>query len=191
MIYLLAQIDTLPESFPETCTTFMPPERTRKMMGYSRIQDRKLCAAAYVLLIYALKKEKLFTRLPLFAYGPCNKPGLSNYPDLHFNISHCEGVVVCALSQTPVGIDIEKVMPYDDELARYICNPVEYQWINAISGQNALRLTEMWTRKESGVKCLGTGIDCHPATMESGQSRVMHAKIKNDLYIISIRKCSK
>ncbi len=161
------------------------------MMCYSRIQDRKLCAAAYVLLIYALRKEKLFTGLPLFTYGPCKKPILSNYPEIHFNISHCEGAVVCALSNTPVGIDIEKVMPYDDDMARYICNPIEYQWINTIPGQEALRLTEMWTRKESGVKCPGTGIDCHPSAMESGHSRVIHAKAKNDLYIISIRQCSK
>lgn len=191
MIYLLAHVDNLPESFPDTCATFMPAERTRQMMCYSRTQDRKLCAAAYVLLVYALKKEKLFTGLPLFTYGPCNKPSLSNYPGIHFNISHCEGTVVCALSNTPVGIDIEKAIPYDDDLARYICNANEYQWINAVPGKEPLRLTEMWTRKESGVKCPGTGIDRHPASMESGYSRVIHAKTENDLYIIGIRQCNK
>ncbi|MBV6455625.1 MAG: hypothetical protein LMBGKNDO_00501 [Bacteroidales bacterium] len=159
-------------------------------MCYNRTQDRKLCAAAYVLLVYALKTEKLFNGLPIFAYGPCNKPFLANYPGIHFNISHCEGTVVCALSNTPVGIDIEKVIPYDDDLARYICNTSEYQWINAAPEEKSLRLTEMWTRKESGVKCSGTGIDCHPSTMESGLSRVIHAKTKNDLYIISIRLCN-
>jgi len=191
MIYLLAHADDLPDSFPEMCIAFMPPERSRQMMGYVRIEDRKLCAAAYVLLIHALKKENLFTRLPVFGYGPQNKPYLVNYPGLYFNISHCEGAVVCALSSNPVGIDIEKVERYDDNMARYICKSIEYRWITEIPGMEAQRFTEMWTRKESFVKSLGTGIDCHPRDMNSEESRVFYSKNKNNQYIISLRQCSK
>ncbi|MFA5752806.1 MAG: 4'-phosphopantetheinyl transferase superfamily protein [Bacteroidales bacterium] len=191
MIYLLPHADALPDSFPELCRAFMPLERYRQMMNYTRIADRKLCAAAYVLLVYALKKENLFTQLPVFAYGPHSKPFLSNYPGTHFNISHCDGAVVCALSSDPVGIDIEKVAGYDDDMARYICNPIEYAWVTKIPGREAQRFTEMWTRKESYVKSLGTGIDCHPRDMKSGESRVFYTGNKNNQYIISLRQCSK
>jgi len=191
MIYLLAHADDLPDNFPEMCRAFMPPERTRQMMSYVRIEDRKLCAAAYVLLIHALKKENLFSRLPVFGYGPHNKPYLINYPGLHFNISHCDGAVVCALSSNPVGIDIEKVADYDDDMARYICNSLEYKWVTNVPGMEARRFTEMWTRKESYVKSCGTGINHHPRDMESGESRVFYTGNNNDQYIISLRQCSK
>ncbi|MFA5302468.1 MAG: 4'-phosphopantetheinyl transferase superfamily protein [Bacteroidales bacterium] len=191
MIYLLSYADALPDSFPDLCRNFMPPERYRQMMNYTRIKDRKLCAAAYVVLVYALKKEKLFTRLPVFVYGPNNKPCLANYPGIHFNISHCDGAVVCALSTDPVGIDIEKVIGYDDGMARYICNPMEYAWVTEIPGREAQRFTEMWTRKESYVKSLGTGIDCHPRDMKSVESTVFYTENENNKYIISLRQCSK
>ncbi len=187
----MAHVNALPDNFPEICRTFMPPERSRQMTGYARITDRKLCAAAYVLLVYALNKENLFTRLPVFGYGPNNKPYLANYPGIHFNISHCDGAVVCALSKDPLGIDIEKVEDYDDQMARYICNPMEYEWVTAMPGMEEQRFTEMWTRKESYVKSLGTGIDCHPQKMESGESRVFYTSNNNDQYIISLRQCSK
>lgn len=191
MIYLLAHADALPDSFPDLCRAFMPIVRSRQMMSYTRIADRKLCAAAYVLLVYALKKEKLFTQLPVFAYGSNNKPYLINYPGIHFNISHSRGAVVCVLSRDPVGVDIEKVAGYDDDMARYICNPKEYEWVTGLPGMEAQRFTEMWTRKESYVKSTGTGINCHPQQMESGESRVFYTGKNNDQYIISIRQCSK
>ncbi|HOO43279.1 MAG TPA: 4'-phosphopantetheinyl transferase superfamily protein, partial [Bacteroidales bacterium] len=190
MIYLMAHADALPDSFPELCRAFMPSERIQKMMSYTRLADRKLCAAAYVLLVHALKREGLFTQLPVFGYGPNNKPYLANYNGIHFNISHCPGAVVCALSPDPVGIDIEKVVAYDNQMARYICNPKEYDWVTEIPGREAQRFTEMWTRKESYVKSLGTGIDCHPRDMKSGESRVFYTGNNNNQYIISLRQCS-
>lgn len=191
MIYIMTPADKLPDTFPGLCSTFLPPERTRQMMAYAGIRDRKLCAAAYVLLVYALKKEGLFTGMPVFEYGPSQKPFLANYPGIHFNISHCEGAVVCAVSSQPVGIDIEKVGEYDDRMARYICNEREYSWVTGVPGMEALRFTEMWTRKESNVKCMGTGINDHPVLMESGGCRVWYYSNEHDQYIISLKQCSK
>lgn len=79
-----------------------------------------------------------------------NKP-LSN--DKYFNISHSKGVVVLALSPLEVGVDIEVIREYKDELARYISSEEEYGYIT--SEKNFF---EIWTSKESLVKCLGTGI---------------------------------
>lgn len=43
-----------------------------------------------------------------FTYTEHGKPYLPDYSDVHFNISHSEKYVVCAVSDKPVGVDIQK-----------------------------------------------------------------------------------
>jgi 4'-phosphopantetheinyl transferase len=161
MLYLFSKVDQLPDEFPATCSSFLPERRRIQMMSYRRISDRKLCASAYLLLVYALKYERLFNALPEFGYGANGKPFLFNYSNVHFNLSHCQGAVACILSDKEVGIDIEQVSEYDDELAQTICNEQEYLWVieNSDLFIRAQRFTKLWTIKESILKWRGSGID--------------------------------
>ena len=36
------------------------------------------------------------------------KPFLPDFPDIHFNITHCDGLAACAFDRSPVGVDAEK-----------------------------------------------------------------------------------
>lgn len=74
--------------------------------------------------------------------------------DAYFSISHTENLVVCVVSDAPVGIDIERIKPYDDRLCRRITNEEEYRYIN----KDALKLWEIWTLKEAIIKKEGKGI---------------------------------
>ncbi len=194
MIYLMTQINNLDGHFVDLCRSFFPNHRNEQMMTYRFPRDRKLCAASYLLLVYALRNEGLFTTLPLFQYGTGNetwqsgnKPVLANYPGVHFSISHCSGVAVCAVSHNPVGIDVEKVEPYDDQLAQAICSPSEYEWVQADGSVRAERLTELWTRKESTVKCSGMGLQVDPRLIPSLGSAVTSFFTDSDnlLYAVS------
>lgn len=49
------------------------------------------------------------------------KPYSSRYPELFFNISHCDTACACVLSDCPVGIDIERKFEYKENLKRHIC----------------------------------------------------------------------
>jgi 4'-phosphopantetheinyl transferase len=131
------------------------------MMGYQRIADRKLSVSAYMLLVFALKCEGLYHAMPEFSYGSNGKPFLSNYTSIYFNMSHCQGAVACILSENEVGVDIERIGIYDDEMAMAICNTQEYLWVTESINpyEQALRFTRLWTVKESIVKWRGTGID--------------------------------
>ena len=172
MLYLFTGVSQLPDDFIDTCKWFLPKWRLDRMMSYRYSSDRKLSASAYLILVYALKNEGLFHALPEFGYGPNGKPFLINNPGLHFNFSHCSNAVVCFLSDTEVGVDVERVCEYDDELAQAICNDDEYRMIVSTSGleERALRFTELWTRKESVVKWRGTGIDRDPKEILMGHS---------------------
>ena len=70
------------------------------------------------------------------------------------SISHCGDYVVCAVSEKPVGIDIEKVRPVKPGMAERICTAEELQYV----GCDESRFFEVWTAKEAYFKMQGTGI---------------------------------
>ena len=55
--------------------------------------------------------------------GPHKKPTLAAYPDIHFNISHCHGLVACAFAPFPVGIDVEPIRPLRDHRLHRVLTP--------------------------------------------------------------------
>ena len=71
-----------------------------------------------------------------------------------FNISHSNGLVVLGISEKyDIGIDIEKIREVKDNLIKYISNEEEYEYI-----KDEKSFYEIWTSKESIVKCLGKGL---------------------------------
>ena len=41
------------------------------------------------------------------------KPFISGVPHIHYNISHCAGMVACVFADSPVGVDVEKIRPVE------------------------------------------------------------------------------
>lgn len=71
----------------------------------------------------------------------------------YFNISHSKGLVVFIKDTVPVGVDIEKIRPVEDDLKNYISSEKEKEYL-----KSDLAFYEIWTNKESLTKCVGTGI---------------------------------
>lgn len=92
-----------------------------------------------------------------FAYTEYGKPYLLNYPNVHFNISHSGEYVACAVSNKPIGVDIQKIEEYDPDVAKRVCNETELKQIE-VSLDKASEFTKLWTQKEAVLKMHGTGI---------------------------------
>lgn len=112
------------------------------------------------LLKYALDREYQmdFTE-EMICYARNGKPMLKNAEGsrpVHFNISHCRGMVVCALSDCPIGIDVESSRNVTIPMIRKICNEQEEQYI--AGNDNKDSFLELWTLKESYLKMTGEGI---------------------------------
>lgn len=90
-------------------------------------------------------------------YGEHGKPYILNHPDVHFNVSHSKNMVVCAVCDTPVGVDVEIIREYKERLARRISSDEELDIIEK-SENKALEFIKLWTKKEAYLKFLGTGI---------------------------------
>lgn len=156
-IYFINRIDAFDENFVEQCSSFFPKWRRDKMLNYKFLQGKVQSALAYLLLIHALREEGVFTEMPDFGYREHNKPYLKNYPDWHFNLSHCKNAVCCILSREDVGVDVEEVGEYKENLAAYISNEEEMEMLHNSDNQ-ADDFYRLWTRKESVFKLLGSGI---------------------------------
>lgn len=78
----------------------------------------------------------------------------------HFNISHSGHYVVCAVSRRSVGIDIERMRPIREKLARKVCTQAEWEWYQRAAGSEdaTRRFFRIWTTKEAYFKWLGSGI---------------------------------
>ncbi|MBR4109539.1 MAG: 4'-phosphopantetheinyl transferase superfamily protein [Oscillospiraceae bacterium] len=87
--------------------------------------------------------------------------------ELYVSIAHCDEKVACAVSHTPVGMDIEKLRPVNLKLCRHICTAEEKEYL--LQGKELEdqpcedpevihRFFRIWTAKEAYFKKLGTGI---------------------------------
>ena len=76
-----------------------------------------------VLLAYALSHRYQLSPPPALARTPLGKPYFPQYPHLHINWSHSGSLVLCALSDSPVGVDVEWVRPRAATLPRYALTP--------------------------------------------------------------------
>jgi 4'-phosphopantetheinyl transferase len=95
------------------------------------------------------------------------KPVLADpLPNLHFNLSHSDDVMVIAVTRLgPVGIDVERRERFAemDGVIDQICAPAEAGRVRA---GGVAAFSACWTRKEAFVKALGVGFSFDPRRVE-------------------------
>lgn len=97
-------------------------------------------------------------------YSGAGKPMLADTnAGLHFNVSHCDGLVVIAIAGQPVGIDIERlrVVENPEGLVRRFFSHAEQETYLALPA--SLRESGFfrgWTSKEALIKAKGLSIAC-------------------------------
>lgn len=166
----LASID---EAYIAKCLSWFPEERVQAVRAMKFLQGQREKVVAYELLISLLKDAKVYQELPILQACEHGKPLMVNYPTLHFNMSHCKTAVAVALSDAPIGIDVECRHKVDQTLIEKVCNPSEIKEITA-NPDPAMAFIRIWTQKEALVKCLGTGIssELHNILEEHPQFRI-------------------
>jgi len=86
------------------------------------------------------------------------KPYPANAPGIHFNISHSGDIVVCALSDAPVGVDIEVFRAVKPGVAKRFFSDDENEFISLGGINPDMAFFKIWTMKESYVKWEGRGL---------------------------------
>lgn len=149
-----ANIDSVPDS-PEGLS--LSAYRLEKLSSCRFAERRRQGIGAELLLIRAIRSVSSDLQLPLaIVAGPDGKPYLPGSA-LHFSLSHSGSFAACAISDHPVGLDLERRGRLSDALLRRSFSPEEQALIRAAEDPDHL-FTLLWTGKESYVKATGQGI---------------------------------
>ncbi len=94
----------------------------------------------------------------LFYYGDHGKPFLKSN-QFQYNISNSYDLVILAVSDQEVGIDIEKLRPFTYKRITRAFTDKELDYLSnldeSVEGDETLKL---WTIKEAALKLVGTGL---------------------------------
>lgn len=77
--------------------------------------------------------------------------------EICFNLSHSDNYALCAVSDSQVGCDIERIRQYKNKVAERFFTRKEFCLLEGSKRQDIL-FTRLWTMKESILKCLGAGL---------------------------------
>lgn len=114
-------------------------------------------AGLRALLFLLDRRGKDMTELVL-ERAPNGKPFFKS-SDMEFGISHSGELAVCALSERPVGIDVEElreIRNVNGLAARFLSKAEQYYVTHSANMSEAF--LEVWTKKEAYLKFKGTGI---------------------------------
>ena len=133
-------------------------QRRQQALAYKHLFGQFCCLKSYELLLQLLASSGFRTPdagRPTFLYNEYGAPRLEHGPC--FSISHCKNAIAVAISETPIGIDVEHIRIARPELVERTMNEAEQQQIWE-SDQPNVAFTRLWTQKEAVLKMQGTGI---------------------------------
>ncbi|MEE1012090.1 MAG: 4'-phosphopantetheinyl transferase superfamily protein [Acutalibacteraceae bacterium] len=106
----------------------------------------------------------------IFEHTKTGKPFAKDLP-VHFNVSHSGDMVVCAVSDCEIGIDIEKIRNINPRTAEKFATESEKDYIS----KNKNGFFEIWTLKEAYFKCIGTGLgaDIRDVSFDIGEKKIL------------------
>ena len=147
-------------------------QRREQALGYKHLFGQFCCLKSYELLMQLLAscgrqtpdagfstldtgRRPPDTGFPLFLYNEYGAPRLEH--GLCFSISHCKHAIAVAISEKPIGIDIEHIRAAKPELVERTMNEQEQNEIWAAASPD-IAFTRLWTQKEAVLKMQGTGI---------------------------------
>lgn len=160
-------------------------QRREQALRFRHETGQRLCLAVYLLLKQGLYEEYGISENPLFDYNSDGKPFLIGHPDIHFNFSHSGHVAVCAISDRPVGVDVEILRRVTPELIAYTMDTEEQNRINA-APDPAKEFLGIWTKKEAVLKLSGEGIHNNMKSVLKDACNCDIETIFSDRFICSI-----
>ena len=135
-------------------------QRREQALRYKHTFGQYCCLQSYKMLCELLAEWSRVHQLPInqqpiFLYNDYGAPYIEGGP--HFSISHCKRGIAVAVSENPIGIDIESIRSFKPELMRKTMNEDEQLRITS-SAIPEVEFIRFWTQKEALLKLQGTGI---------------------------------
>jgi 4'-phosphopantetheinyl transferase len=159
-IFAINNLEPIDELTLRKLLTYLPNDKQERVKKLAKPGDAKRVLLADILVRSAVANElKVSNKAIEFNANKYGKPVLKRDCDLHFNVSHSEDWIVCAVDDEPIGIDIEKIRPVELEFAAQFFSEEEYKILMSKSLEDQQHFFfDLWTLKESYVKAVGRGL---------------------------------
>ena len=137
---------------------------------------------AHKILGECLKKAGVDYSSEKIVYGEYGKPYFENLPNIHYNISHAEGIIACYVGRFEAGIDAEPVRKYRPNVVKRVFSEAEKEMLER-SDEKDLLFCKLWTLKESYVKAIGIGVSYPMKNIEfSFENGIVKSNVENCIF---------
>ncbi len=179
-VFYCRYTDPIPDDRIAEEMKLWPVDHLHKNRRFRRAEDRTSHYLGKRLLLHGLEVLGLgHYSLEDLQYTEGGRPFFRGTID--FNISHTDGLVVCAIAQTGrVGIDVERHLAVDFDNLKSTMNGEQWKMIHSASNKEA-QFYQFWTMKEAVLKADGTGI-VHPLNELSERNGTV--KMGDDLWFV-------
>lgn len=161
MQYLLFdRMDQCTAAAVDELLSAVPPQRREEALHIRHLSGRFAALKSFQLLQQLLPdldwRNTVYRRTEHGKPYLCGRDG-NPLPDVYFSISHCARGLLVAVSEQPIGVDIESFRHFSDSLLRRCMNEQEQrQILQSVNPQR--EFAQLWTCKEAVCKLRGTGL---------------------------------
>lgn len=147
----------LDRELPEISEEFLSSYRAEKLAGTKSKKIRQQSISAELLLRYALRDCGYPVTAPLeLESAEYGKPYLRT-GECFFSLSHSEEAVLCAVSDTECGADVQKIRPMNRSFVERYYAPAEKEAVLSAADPDEA-FSAIWATKESYIKFSGLGL---------------------------------
>lgn len=177
--------------------SLMNKEKQKKVNCFRFEEDKKRTVAGEMLARKAIAEWcNISAEEITFGKNENGKPFAENL-NAQFNISHSGNIVVCAVDDKPIGIDIEQIRPVELKIAKRIYtkselhylfgfDPSEEDFSISPDDEMLVRFFERWTAKEAYLKYTGIGITENLKTLSVNSEKTEISYFED--YVITVYK---
>ncbi|MBR0535141.1 MAG: 4'-phosphopantetheinyl transferase superfamily protein [Clostridia bacterium] len=185
MVWFKLNVHKLSQSEYNKWISLASPEKQQRITRFCHEGDKKRSVAGEMLAKKSIAETlNIAPEEIIIKVTSQGKPYVEDRP-IHFNISHCEDYVVCAVNEKEIGIDIEKIRDVNLSIAERFFTHSEREYLN--NGDTAdknKRFFEIWTAKEAYLKWLGSGITDELSKLDVPQANVKRFYFED--YVVAV-----
>ncbi|MFI3212911.1 MAG: 4'-phosphopantetheinyl transferase superfamily protein [Eubacteriales bacterium] len=158
-IYYLEIDDNIDYIKWDKLLSFVSKEKQNEILRFKFDIDKKLSLYSDLLIRIMICSElNIVNNQIRFMKNRYGKPYLFGEQNLQYNISHTRNCIVAIFSNTPVGIDVERITQVNIDICKRFFSHKEQEYVNKVDSYVDSRFFELWTKKESYIKYVGKGL---------------------------------
>ncbi|OPA80596.1 peptide transporter [Paenibacillus selenitireducens] len=188
-LFFVGITDTIDKSKFNLLQNLVSNEKQEKIKRFRFDIDKKLSLYSELLIrIIVCRNTDIKNQDIVFEKTYYGKPMLRNLSEFHFNISHTRNAIAVAISDYPIGVDIESIKNAEMDIVERFFNIDEFSYITENTSDQDKRFYEIWTKKEAYIKYIGKGLSMSLNSFSSLDHKIpsYFYNINGAEYVISV-----